>query len=68
MRVVQAGDRPSLALETLSSLGVVRKMGGKNLDSDSTIESGVFGLVNLAHSAGANERNDLVGAQARTGF
>jgi hypothetical protein len=66
--VVQAGNGTGLSLKSFPSFGIIRKVRGKNFDGDDAVETGVFGLVHLTHTAGANEREDLVGAQARTGF
>ena len=66
VRVVQAGNRSGLALEPLMPLGVVRKMRRKDFDGNGTVESGVFGLVDLTHPPCANEREDLV--RAKPGF
>ena len=54
MRVVQRGNRASLLLEAIA-VGAVER-----LDGDRAAEARVDRLVYLAHSTGANRRNDLV--------
>ena len=46
--MIQAGNRSSLALESLFELGVIRQMGRQDLDGNGSIEAGVLGFVNLA--------------------
>ena len=67
MRMVQAGDRLRLALEPPLQIGVRGDMLGEDLDGDRAIEARVMRFVDLAHPAGANGGDDLVGAEARTG-
>ena len=54
VRMIQAGDGASFALESLAQFGAVRKMRGQNLDRDDAIEARVAGAVHLAHPARAN--------------
>ena len=58
MRMIQRRDRTGLPLKTLAELGL------RNLNCDDAVESRVSRLVNLAHSARANRRKDLVGAES----
>ena len=44
-----------------------REMRGQDLDGHGAVQPGVPGLVDLSHAAGANQRDDLVGAQACAG-
>jgi hypothetical protein len=39
----------------------------QNLDGDGTVEARVPGTINLAHTAGAYERHDFIGAQSSCG-
>jgi hypothetical protein len=56
--VVERGDGPRLALETLSELLV------RSLDGDLATQARVLRQVDFAHAAGADLGNDLVGAEA----
>jgi hypothetical protein len=58
------GDRWEMmraSRSALAELGVASKGGGRTFDRDRAIEAGVEGFVDLAHSAGADQRHDLVG-------
>jgi hypothetical protein len=55
-----------LAPEARERDGIVRQLRGKDLDRNVAIESEVPGAVDLAHAAGAEGRDDLVGAESRT--
>ena len=61
MGMIQTGNRASFALESLARLGMIYKMSWQNLDGDNSIETGIAGFVNLAHSARTNTRKDFVG-------
>jgi hypothetical protein len=63
--MIEGGDRPGLALEALPPLGVLGELFGLHLDRDGTIEPGVARLVDLAHSPGADQSEDFIGAEAR---
>ena len=63
MRVVQAGDGAGFALEALAKFRVGGQVGRQNLDGDGAVEARVFRAIDLAHAAGADERQDLVGAE-----
>src|SRR5262245_30848383 len=65
--VIEGGDGASFAFEAGPSISVQRKLFGKNLDGDRAIESYVSRLVYLAHAAGTNQPDDLVGSEANTG-
>jgi hypothetical protein len=49
--VVQAGNRAGFPLETLTRLGLGGYVFWQDLDGDHSIEPGVSGPVDLAHSA-----------------
>ncbi len=56
-----------LLLEPAQAIGVLRERRGQDLDRDLSAEARVLRTVHLAHSAGADRTEDLVGAQARAG-
>src|SRR5205823_12457418 len=62
VRVIEAGDDARLAVETLAHVLVEREVALEDLDRDDAIEPGVAGAVDLAHTSGAQEAQDLVGA------
>ena len=64
VRVLERGDRLGLALEAGLQLGIGV---GQDLDRDGPIEAGVVRAVDLAESAGADQRHDLVGPEPESG-
>jgi len=64
----QRGDGLGFALESRAPRVVSRHAVGKNLDRDVAIQARVTGAIHLAHAAGANQREDLVWAEAGTGL
>ena len=63
VRVRQLRDRLRLTLQTLARLGRRGQPRGQDLDRDLAAEPRVFGAVDLAHSARAERREDLVRAE-----
>ena len=61
--MVQRRQHLGLALEARHALAVVRERLGQNLDRHVAFQLGIVGAVHLAHAAGADGREDLVGAQ-----
>ena len=61
--VVERGEDLRLALETSEPLGIARHIGGQHLDRHLAVELGVGRPVDLAHSARAEGRDDLVRAE-----
>jgi hypothetical protein len=59
--MVQAGDGFCFALESLAQFRAPGEMGGKNLDGDNSIEAGVPGAINFAHSARTDSGEDFIG-------
>ena len=57
--MVQRGKSFSLAAEPLQPLGILRHPGGKNFEGDGTVELGILGLVDLAHTAFAQLGDDF---------
>ena len=62
--MIERRDRPRLAREALAEGGVGGKRGRKHFDGDGALEPCVARFVHLAHSAGADLRDDLVRTQA----
>ena len=67
VRVREPGDRPRLPLESLACFGRRGPVRGQDLHRDRAIEAGVARLVDLAHAARSERREDLVRPEARTG-
>ena len=63
VRVIQAGNRFGFALETFAQFSTISKMRWQNFNGDDSVQTGVFGAVNLTHPSGANIREDFVRAQ-----
>ena len=68
VRVVKLREGPRFALEALAELWVLRQVLGKDLDRHVTPETGVPGLVHLAHAAPAERRQKLVPTQSGARF
>jgi hypothetical protein len=64
MRMVERGERFRFALEPHQPIGVAGNRFGKDLESDFAIEDRIADAIHLAHAAGANQRDDLVDANA----
>lgn len=60
--MIQRGDGSGFPLEALAELL------SADLDSDRAVQAGVAGFVYFAHAAGANRRDDLVGAELRARY
>ncbi len=67
VRMRKRGDRFRFALEPRQPVGVLRKRRRKYLDGYVTIEAGVPGFIDFAHSAGPEGGLDLVRAESRAG-
>src|SRR5205823_4432711 len=68
VRMIQSSHGVSFAVEPFAKLRIGGEGRGQNFDRDRAIEAGIASFVNLAHSAGASERDDLVGAKASAGL
>jgi len=64
VRMVQRGNRVGLALEAAP---VVLVVGLQDLQRDVALQPAVVGAIDLAHPAGAEQGEDLVGAETLTG-
>src|SRR5205085_9581127 len=67
IRMRERGHREGLALEAAQRLGVLRERRRQDLDRDVPLELRVASPVDLAHPAGADRREDLVGSELRRG-
>ena len=65
VRMIQRGQRLRFALEAREPLGIGDEQLGQDLDRDVAIELRVARAIHLAHAAGAERGEDLVGAEAR---
>ena len=64
VRMVQAGDGLRFALEALLHFGVVGEMRREDLDRHGAVQPRVGRLVDFAHPARADQREDLVGTES----
>jgi hypothetical protein len=62
--VIECGDGHRLAAEAFARVRVRRHRGRQQLDRDLTIETGIAGAVDHAHSALADAAKDFVRADA----
>src|SRR5207302_8872032 len=67
VRMIEAGDRPGLALEARPQLRVARELRRQHLDGYVSRKPRVAGAVNLSHPARANGRSNLIRAEPGTG-
>jgi hypothetical protein len=63
VRVIERGDGFRFALEALEPRGIGRHLGGEHLERNVTLEPGVTGSIDFAHSTAANESKELVVAE-----
>jgi hypothetical protein len=61
--VIQSRGGAGFPLETLQGLAIGGKLVGEEFQSDGAAQARIFGLVDFAHAARADERDDLVGAE-----
>ena len=67
MRVIELRDRARFTVEALAELRITGECLRQDLDRDGAIQPRVAGFVDLAHAAGAERREDFIGAEARAG-
>ena len=60
----QPGDTHRFALESRERRGIPGQPGGQDLDRDVAVEPRIARAIDLAHSSGAERRNDLVVTEA----
>ena len=63
MRMTQTGHRLCFPLESGLQFGLIGETPRKNLDRDGAVQAFVPGAIHLAHSTGANRRDDFIRAQ-----
>ncbi len=68
VRMIQAGHRPGLALETLVEIHSLSQMFGKNLDGDGAVQTGVGPPIHLSHTARTELLGNFVRTQACAGY
>ncbi len=64
--MVQRGGRPCLLFKAAKAIGVGRESSGQHFDGHIARETGIARPIDLAHPAGAERSQDLVGAKLRT--
>ena len=62
--MIQRGERLGLSRESGDAIGVTAERVRENLQGDVAVEFRVTGAIDLAHSAGADGRNDRVRSEA----
>ncbi len=67
VRVIERRDALRFALEPCTKLGIGRERGRQHFHGDGALEARVTRLIDLAHAAGADGADDLVGSKARSG-
>ena len=60
--MIEGAGRSRLLLESFQPVGICREGRRQDFDGDVPVELGVAGAIDLAHAAGAELRDDLVGA------
>jgi hypothetical protein len=68
VRVCQRRNCPGLALEPRPTFRIVSNMRSQGLDSHCAAQSAVVGFIDLAHPADANEGQNLIRAEPRSGW
>ena len=63
--MVERGDGPSLALETVAAFGIECRRVWQHLERDEPIEPRVARFVDLAHAPAAERGDDFVRPEAR---
>ena len=67
VRVIQRGERLRLAREAGEAIGIGSERLRQDLDRDVAIEPRVARAIDLAHAAGAEQRDDFVDVETRAG-
>ena len=65
IRVAERGDGARLAFEALATVAVGHPDSGENFDRHVAAKAGIVSPVDLAHAAGAQHTDDLIGAELR---
>ena len=64
VRVIERRGGAGFLLEAAQTVGITGELGGQHLDRDLATESRVFCQIDLAHSAGAELRDNLIMIEA----
>jgi hypothetical protein len=65
--MVERGGGPGLAFKAAQALAIFGESSWKNLDGNISAQAGVARPIYLAHAAGAEEFDNLVGAEVGAG-
>ena len=65
MRMIQRGEKLSLALEAFHPLDIFREIPRKHFDRDVALQLAIARAVDLPHAPSANGSDDLVDAELR---
>ena len=68
MWMIERRDGAGFPFESFSAVGVGRKLRGQDLDGDEAIEPGVPRFIHFAHAAAAEEVQDFVRPETRSGY
>src|SRR5262245_15321947 len=68
MRVVQGGNGPRLAAEALLTVRIVRETLRQHFDRHEAIEPRIARLVDLSHTTGSEETEQLIGSEPRVSW
>jgi hypothetical protein len=59
--MIQARDGTGFSLKSFPQFSTISKMVRQNFDGDDTVQTGVFGAVNLTHPSGTHSGEDFIG-------
>ena len=63
--MVERAGRAGFLLEATKTVRIVGMRGRQDLDRNLPAQARILGAIHLAHCAGANCRDDLIGAEPR---
>ena len=66
VRMIQRGDGTCLTVKALAKIRISGDVGGQDFDRDGAIEARVARLVDFAHAAAADRRDDFIRTETRT--
>src|SRR5689334_3308611 len=58
--MVQAGNGPRFALESLTELGIVAQMAGQYFQRNGSVQARIARTIDFSHTAGAQFRQDSI--------
>ena len=65
--MIQRREQLGFTLKSRQPIGIARERVGQYLDRHLALQPRIFRAIHLAHAAGAEERDDLVGAETGAG-